>query len=122
MNVVGLFGRALTEPVFYFLVGYSAVTTLVPYWLQRELLARMSAERRERMWNGLSWACALLWLHPALSMIPFAWVTRSKPGWKGGLLAIGWGLALAVVVVLVLELVGQGLLLAVPELAPRKRS
>lgn len=45
------------------------------FLLQALLLRTMTAERRGRGWNALTWSTAILWAGP-LSMIPFAWVTR----------------------------------------------
>lgn len=98
----------LRQPALYGLVLQVIVSWLVPYALQRLLFARMGAERRERGWNALTWACALLWFAPnAASMIPFAWVTRplSQRAGVRQLLALGWGVALGVVTLVVQVLV-----------------
>jgi hypothetical protein len=93
-----LIWRGLRDPALYVLLLEGFLGYFVPYWFQRELLARMSPERRARSWNGLTWACAILWtLHPALSMIPFAWVTRPRRGVKQGFIAIAWGLLLSAI-------------------------
>jgi hypothetical protein len=49
------------------------------YLLQRLLLGRMAEERRARGWNALTWSTAIFWAG-GFSMIPFAWVTRSRRG------------------------------------------
>ncbi len=77
--LLSLFVRALTAPAFHGLLLQAALGWLLPYWAQRELLARMDDERRARSWNGLTWACAILW-GGWLSMIPFSWVTRPTEG------------------------------------------
>ncbi len=66
---------AVQDRTFWALVLASASQYLVPFAAQRVLLDRLPEERRERAWNALTWACALLWTGP-LSMIPFCFVTR----------------------------------------------
>ena len=72
--------RGLASPAFYLMLLASAVGYLVPYAIQRALLSRLDEERRARAWNGLTWACAILWLPSPLTMIAFAWVTRRGAG------------------------------------------
>lgn len=108
-----LLAEGLRQRAFWGLLLIQAVALLVPYALQRALLARMDPERRGRAWNPLSWAVALWWTN-GLSMIPFAWITRpaSQRALPRSLLALGWGLALTLVVV-----VAQSLLSALIEQA-----
>ncbi|MFO0554768.1 MAG: hypothetical protein U0271_40700 [Polyangiaceae bacterium] len=93
-KLVSLFVRALGAPAFYGLLLQAALGYLLPYWAQRELLARMDAERRARSWNALSWACAILW-GGWLSMIPFSWVTRPTEGLLRGPRNLLFGFAAA---------------------------
>lgn len=65
---------------------------VVPLVLQRFLLHRLPASRRERAWNGASWASALYAFGP-LSMLGFCWVTRRRGGFLLGVLGLVSGLA-----------------------------
>jgi hypothetical protein len=80
-------------PAFWALVAMTAFQYAVPFLVQRALLARMSEERRDRAWNDLTWAVAILHFQ-ALSMLPFCWVTRRRSGFGPGALAllmgVGW--------------------------------
>jgi hypothetical protein len=111
----GLWWQALRDPRFHFLVGSQVLIALVPVFVQWWLLSRMAPERRARAWNSLTWACANLWVQAA-GMIPFAWVSRRERGAREAALAIAYGIALAVAVLLVqlglakgLELLGGAL-------------
>lgn len=77
-----------------FMMGLGIVVPLV---LQRFLLARLPTERRERGWNGASWASALYAFGP-LSMLGFSWVTRRRGGFLldvlGLLMGVVWVVAL----------------------------
>ena len=67
---------AVQDRTFWALVLASASQYLVPFAAQRVLLDRLPEERRERAWNALTWACALLWTGPLsiLVIAPFALV------------------------------------------------
>lgn len=93
-----LFGRGIVEPAFWALVLQTVVANLLPYAVQSWRLRRMEAERRERGWNGLSWAVAVLTLN-AISMIPFEWVTRPRRGVEPGVVALAAGCDLMLLVV-----------------------
>jgi hypothetical protein len=108
--VLELFRKGLVEPVFWALVAQVLVTWLVPFTAQWLLLRKMSAERRGRAWNDLTWAAAILFMFlNATTMIPFAWVTRPERGVGKGILALLYGFALAVGV-LVLQVALNGLI------------
>lgn len=88
--MIELLRKGLAAPAFWALVLQTIVANLLPYAVQSWLLRHMDAERRSRVWNGLSWGVAVLTLN-ALSMIPFAWVTRPRRGFEAGVVALAAG-------------------------------
>jgi hypothetical protein len=96
-NLLELCLRGVQEPAFWGLLARAVVVWAVPFGAQLLLLRRMNAERRARAWNALTWAVGLLHMPlNATTMIPFAWVTRPKRGLLPGVLALLYGVALAV--------------------------
>lgn len=91
--------RGLASPALYVLLLATVIGCAVPYAVQRALLSGMDEERRNRVWNALTWACVLWWVPSPLAMMGFAWVTRRGPGRREAARAIGWGLVLAGVMI-----------------------
>lgn len=103
-----LFAKAVREPFFWGAVAQAVVGWVTPFAVQKLLLRQMSEERRARSWNELTWAVGILFFN-AMTMIPFAWVTRRRRGVGHGVLALARGLLLFVLVV-VLQLALNGVI------------
>jgi hypothetical protein len=95
----------------------------VPLAAQRWDRRRLSAEQRERAWNGASWGAALYAFGP-ISMLGWCWVTRrgARVFSRASALAIALGVGSLVVVSLALTLLGYllDLALGLPADAPWK--
>jgi len=107
-QLLGLFAKGLQSAELWFLLSLVALEMGTTFAIQRQLLLRMSDERRAQFWNQASWGAAILVCPmPSATMLPFFWVTRPRRGFGPGVVAILIGLASSAGLVVALDLVGQ---------------
>jgi hypothetical protein len=76
--------------------------------VQYALWLRLPDERRQGGWNALSWGAAVLLCPiPCLTMLPFCWVTRPRPGAGHAARALVFGVLWSAAVLVAVEIVSQ---------------